>query len=79
MGSTNSNFGEDPKVSCVSKKDEREKVTKWIWTTIYTQKNNDPSIDTFSFNMHIFDQYTRFHSIGIFSVNIHIFIEDAHF
>ena len=34
---TNSNFGEDPQVYCVSKKDEREEITKWIWTTIYTK------------------------------------------
>ena len=26
MSSTNSNFGEKPQVSCISKKDEREKV-----------------------------------------------------
>ena len=28
LGSTNSNFGENPKVSCASKKDKREEVTK---------------------------------------------------
>ena len=41
LGSTNSNFGEEPLVSCVSKEDEREEVweevTKWIETTIYIQ------------------------------------------
>ena len=28
LGSINSNFREDPQISCVSKKDEREEVTK---------------------------------------------------
>ena len=28
LGFTNSNFGEDPQVSCISKKDEREEVEK---------------------------------------------------
>ena len=38
-------------------------------------KDYDSSIDTFSFNMHIFGQYTHFHLIGIFSVNRYIFIQ----
>ena len=53
MGFTNSNFGKDPQVSCISKKDERKEVEKklpneyeplfilkWLW----------------SFNVHIFGQ-----------------------
>ena len=28
LGSTNSNFGENPQIYCISKKDEREEVKK---------------------------------------------------
>ena len=28
LGSTNSNFGENPQIYCISKKDEREEVEK---------------------------------------------------
>ena len=28
LGFTNTNFGEDPQVSCISKKDEKEEVEK---------------------------------------------------
>ena len=66
LGSTNSNFKENPQVSSVSKKDEKEevekKITKWIWTIIHTE-------------MFMTLQYAHFHSVCIFSVNRHIFIQ----
>ena len=56
-------FGEDPQVSYVSKKDEREEeIEKKLpneYKIIFIPKRSwvyDPSIGTFSFNMHIFGQ-----------------------
>ena len=59
LGSTNSNFKENPQVSCVSKKDEKEEVEKKLPNEYnhYSYRNvYDSSICTFSRSMYIFSQ-----------------------
>ena len=59
LGFTNSNFGEDSQVSCVSKKDEKEEIEKKLpneYEHYLYLKDYDHSIGKFSFNMHIFSQ-----------------------
>ena len=71
LGSTNRNFEENPQVSCVSKKDEKEEVEKKLpneYEPLFTPKC------LWLFNMHIFIQYAYFQSIDIFLFDRHIFI-----
>ena len=63
---TNSNFEENPQVSCVSKKDEREEVENKL------PKEYEP---LFIPQRIMTLQHVSFHSICTFFVNKHIFIQ----
>ena len=59
LGFTNSNFEENPQISCVSKKDEKEEVEKKLpneYELLFIPKCLWLFNMHLSFNMHIFSQ-----------------------